>query len=76
MKVRLTRLESSHRNLRTDSVEGDAPRLPKVGHRFSMAAAPLDPAADIRLIETSPVFELVPGGFKTMNSHYQLEVLE
>lgn len=71
----MTRLDSSHQNLRTDSVEGDAPRLPAIGRRFVMAAPPLDPAADIRLVETSPVMTVSNDGFTTLNSRYKLEVL-
>lgn len=71
MRVRLERLESTHRNLRTDHVEGDAERMPQVGVCFRMLAPGLE--FGTRFIETSPVVRVDDGGvFHTANSTYKL----
>jgi hypothetical protein len=81
MKGKLTRVNSSHKRLRTDEVVGDFEDLPCEGYCFEMSAPPLDPKMDIRWIVTSPVqkIELDDGKmyrFATENSTYKLEVLE
>jgi hypothetical protein len=80
MKVRLSRIESNHKNLRTDFVDGWANDLPVVGRRFQMTAPPLE-IGHFRFIWTTPVRELNSLGestyqFRTENSLYELEVLE
>jgi hypothetical protein len=75
MIVRLTRVTSTHQNLRTDEVVGDAMQLPIVGRSFVMMAPPLDPTATVRMVATGPVKALLADGFTTENSHYKLEVL-
>ncbi len=81
MKCRLTRLNSVHQNLRTDEVVGSCDHEPVVGQRFIMTAAPLNPDASVRWIETTEVAErtdLVKGQtieFKTLNSDYKWEFL-
>jgi len=80
VKVKLTRISSNHRNLRTDEVVGETEDLPEVGHLFIMTAPPLDPANAIRSIVTTPVRVCERIGdefdFHTRNSHYRLRVLE
>lgn len=81
MKVRLTKKMSNHQHLRTDWVEGETGDLPTIGECFVMFAKPLDPAADIRGIKTTPVISLEYLGnntimFKTANSIYALERLD
>jgi hypothetical protein len=78
MQVKLTRITSSHDNLRTTDVVGEASAPPTVGHRFVMTAAPLE-AGDIRIVDTSPVQSVEADGdfytFRTLNSVYTLSVL-
>lgn len=77
--VKLTRISSSHRNLRTDTVIGTCNRLPELHCHFGMYAEPIDPSKDIRYVQTTPVTELTVEGqlykFRTKNSVYELEVL-
>lgn len=81
-KVKLTRVASSHRNLRTDFVVGECFNLPRVGSCFFMWGPPLDPTAGSeRQVETTPV-KTVTGlfngatRFTTQNSTYDLEILD
>ena len=80
-KVRLTKIESNHNNLRTDTIEGCTAKLPQVREPFCMYAEPIDPDASVRFIKTTLVAEItspVVGEFefKTKNSTYRLTVLE
>ncbi len=81
MKCRLTRLNSVHRNLRTDEIVGGCPYAPVAGAPFIMTSTPLDPAADVRLIETTRVTKTTFSGagrvieFETKNSIYKWEHL-
>lgn len=79
-RVRLTKIHSSNKNIRTESVEGITKQLPTEGHAFLMTADPIDPLADIRLIQTTVVESVESVGneyrFYTRNSYYKLEVLE
>lgn len=80
MKVRLTKIESTHSNLRTDLIEGKCIDLPEIGESFFVVAPPLDPTKDFRMVNTSEVKELttLPDGkilFKTANSTYEIEIL-
>lgn len=54
-KVVLEKLKSNHANLRTPVIEGFAGELPAVGKRFVMTAAPLNPLAAFRYVETTTV---------------------
>ena len=80
MKGKLIKLVSSHENLRTPIVFGDFERPPSIGERFEMTSDPLDPAAAMRWIQTSPVeyfwcAEIQKSKvvcFKTENSVYAL----
>jgi len=81
MKGKLTRIDSTHKRLRTDDVEGEFEKIPVEGRCFEMTAPPLDPKMGVRWILTSPVqkVELDDGKmyrFVTENSTYKLEVLE
>ena len=79
MECRLTRLNSVHRNLRTDEIVGECPYAPVKGAPFYMSASPLDPAADVRSIVTTRVTKTTSseaGGvieFETKNSVYKWE---
>ena len=76
----LTRINSSHKNLRTDEIEGLFQEIPVVGQRFRIAGEPLDKASSVRLVITSPVEEVrlhpEKGSleFWTGNSHYGLQL--
>lgn len=81
--VRLTKIESSHSALRTDTVEGEIEELPTLNNRFKMFVKPLE-AGMFRYITTSPVQKITRGGkdikwnvilFETLNSKYKLEAL-
>jgi len=80
VKVLLTKLFSSHENLRTRSVMGFSHDLPVVGEPFVLFSNPLDPAASIRVVRTTPVEKTLdpPNGsseFWTANSHYRIDIL-
>jgi hypothetical protein len=75
-RVLLSRVKSTHTRLRTDTVLGWTNALPAVGEPFVMSADPLDPAASMRLVTTTPVVALGAGGeFSTENSTYRLELV-
>jgi len=79
MNIKLTRIESTHNNLRTDSTVGTCVMLPTVGFSFVVLGDSLTEGLDWRLITTTEVTELrLSKGvyyFKTKNSSYTLEVL-
>ncbi len=75
MRVRLVKIKSSHSNLRTDEIVGDAAQLPKIGYPFIMSAEPLETAAGMRYVKTSTVTMIDGEVFHTLNSEYRLEVL-
>jgi len=79
MKAKLTRIKSTHNNLRTDEVIGETDDLPIVGESFSMSGEGIE--FGTRLIFTTPVKNLEKIGekiyiFSTKNSEYKLEFLE
>lgn len=80
--VVLTRLQSSHQNLRSDEIEGTAPSLPQVGKNFILFGDPLAKGAIARLVATTPVKRIEPDPdngsmeFWTANSHYGLQVVD
>lgn len=82
MKVKLIRLESDHRNLRTDEVIGECDFLPILGMNFIMTSEPLDKSsgATCRLIQTSQIMLVHRDNntidFNTQNSMYRLEILD
>lgn len=76
--VKLTKIESTHNNVRTKETVGDTPSLPVVGEPFLMYSESLTPGADLRIIRTTHVVSLenFPDGvteFRTANSVYRLE---
>lgn len=79
--VKLTRVDSIHNNLRDEAVYGWTNDLPEYGSVFQMFAAPRDnPEANVRLITTSNVQEVIGQDdktivFSTRNSTYKVEVL-
>lgn len=78
--VLLTKMESTHNNLRTDSVEGKTLQLPVVGENFRLIGKSLTEGPTYRAIETSQIAEVVKDDdykytFKTANSTYKLSVI-
>lgn len=83
LKVKLTKIESTHNNLRTNDMIGEMICLPEVGRGIVVLNdQPLDPTVgDHRKIETSPVTEILEKSdnmykFKTLNSIYRLDILD
>lgn len=80
MRVRITRLRSTHDKLRTDSVEGDSMTLPRAGGRVVVVGQPLTPGADHRVVTTSEVRSVFQDNgaflFTTLNSTYRMELLD
>lgn len=78
MKAILTKLTSTHNNLRTDSIPGHFVDEPKIGDRFTMYGKPLDKRANVRWVNTSEVKSIKKNGpnfeFETQNSKYLLLV--
>lgn len=87
INCRLTRLASTHHNLRTDRIVGHCEHVPTLGERFIMTAKALDPAmrdaGGTRYVRTTPVYEVECDAsslisiyhFKTTYSVYELEVV-
>ena len=79
MNAKLTKIRSTHSNLRTDTVVGFTTALPEVGKVFVMFAPPIDPAATFRQVTTTLVkhVEVIDNTYRfvTENSTYQLEIL-
>ena len=79
-EVVLTQLSSSHRNVRTKTIEGRCVFLPRIGHRFNMTAPPLALLFGRRWFSSSPVQHIKEKNgaifFRTKNSNYKLEVKE
>ena len=80
--ARLTKIESNHKNLRTNSMEGEISDLPKIGFPLIIVNdKPLDPkAGDSRMIWTTNIVEINKKSdeeyeFKTQNSTYKLDIL-
>ncbi len=76
-KVRLTKIKSSHSNLRTDVIEGETRALPAIGSGFVMFGKGLEYGT--RMVYTTAIQSLIRTGdeiqFETANSTYLLEVL-
>jgi len=86
MKVKLTRIKSTHNNLRTKEVIGEIFELPAFEKPFIMFGKALTIENGTRIIETTPVKTLQKEfdsktrtfiyKFSTGNSVYELEILE
>lgn len=82
IKIRLTKMQSSHAALRTDVVEGVIHKKPEIFECLEIYAKPLDPTKFERYVKTSPIMEFETFDdtpniiiFKTLNSKYMLEYL-
>ncbi len=73
----LEKIESTHNNLRTDTVQGTF-EPPEIGKSFILYGEGLE--FGVRVIQTTPIKELTKEEkgfcFKTMNSTYKLSVEE
>lgn len=81
IKVKLTKLMSSHKNLRTDTVEGVTLSLPVVGERFIMWGEGLEDKEATREVVTTPVLTATPFNnghliFETANSVYRVDRIQ
>ena len=79
-RVLLTKVESTNKNLRTNTVEGQTIELPQEGKGFFLIGEALTSGATARFIQTSEIVSVKKIGdsvyiFKTLNSTYNLEVL-
>lgn len=81
MRVHLIKLKSTHDNLRTNTVDGEAPHLPIVGEPFLMYSTSLHVGFGTRIITTTPVTMVHSESddcltFTTANSEYELFLLD
>jgi len=78
-KVKLKKIKSNHKNLRTEEVEGQTLTLPEVGKAFVLVGEALNPEADYRSVYTTEIKHVEKMGesyrFNTQNSIYHLDVL-
>jgi hypothetical protein len=73
-KVKLTKIKSSHKNVRTDEIVGFTYALPQEGEPFCLLSKGL--SMGVRVIKTTPVKNLKEESFTTENSEYGFEVVE
>jgi hypothetical protein len=77
--VKLTRIVSNHKKLRTDEVIGIVMQSPVVGYQFILIAESLNLNKQCRHVQTSHIqsIEIKDGVWylKTLNSEYKLEKL-
>lgn len=75
-KVTLFKLKSNHKNLRTETIEGETPALPQVGQEFNLTGEGLEFGS--RFVRTTAILEMAQVGdsilFKTQNSTYALMI--
>lgn len=81
-RVKMTKIQSDHNNVRTNEVVGITSSLPKIGERFQILSEALDKSngANARYVETSPIESLKSSCentiiMKTHYSTYELEIL-
>ena len=82
-KVKLTKIQSDHNNIRSNEIIGVTSFLPKMGERFQMLSEALDKShgANTRHVETSPITNIFGINSKTLTLHttysiYEFEILE
>ena len=75
---KLTKISSTHINLRTNEVVGFFETLPELNEPFQIVSEPLDSTMDFRQVTTTPIKNLTVYDnlyrFSTANSEYELEV--
>lgn len=74
--IRLFKIKSNHKNVRTDIVEGVCRELPQIGTDFLMSGPGLK--FGTRLVQTTPIKALARVGdsilFETNNSTYAISI--
>ena len=73
-KVKITKSQSNHNNVRTNEITGFAYAKPQEGEPFCMFSEGLE--MGVRIIKTTPIISMGEGTFTTQNSTYGFEVLE
>lgn len=77
IKCKLTKLESTNENLRTNEIIGETNKLPEVGFNFHIVSTPIDKSFSYRKVSTSEVQYVIKEEnfyiFDTHNSKYKLE---
>lgn len=85
IRVKMTKTSDNSNDLRTNSVEGETARLPRVNECFAVTCESIDPNMDFRLVRTSVVQSVNVSTSKdgariyqitTLNSVYDVEVLD
>lgn len=71
-KVRMTRIESNHQNLRTNAVEGYLHTELKVGNPIVVTAKPLNQSFDVRAVTTTEIERIEGNRYFTRNSIYEI----
>ena len=79
MQGKLTRLTSNHNILRTDDITGSFMYMPAQGDQFTIVGTSLTATSNHRIVTTSPIQLVIRISeteleFRTLNSHYKLEV--
>lgn len=76
MKVRLSKIQSNHRNMRSPDMVGELRGPLTLGESITVVGKALDPKFDIRIIMTSPVQRIEGDLYYTENSVYRVEHLK
>lgn len=82
LNVKLTKIESTHTNLRTNEMVGKTGSIPEAGYDIMVFGEPLTTGMNTRVIHTTEVKESLYDKatktftFKTQNSTYTLEILD
>lgn len=81
LSAKLTKIESTHKRLRTNEIVGKTPGIPEVGENFMIFGESLTKGAAFRQVTTTQIQscawfpETKKFVFKTLNSTYELEIL-
>lgn len=82
LPVKLTKIESTHTNLRTNEMIGKTGSIPEVKYNIQVFGESLTEGKNMRVIETTEIKESTYDKatktfvFKTQNSTYSLEILD
>lgn len=73
IRVRLTRIDSNHDNLRTVAIDGWLHTKLEVGSHILLLAEPLDGAFAVRYVRTTEIESIEGDNYRTANSTYRIE---
>ncbi len=81
IRAKLTKISSTHENLRTNEMVGGIPKIPEVGETCVIVGRALTPGVSARMIHTTKISKVERISSKqyefwTKNSHYGLRLLE